>query len=352
MTESSRNSDRAPASKHEGAVPSKISVIIPLHICSERFIQDFSHFRSLDYPDFEILIAADEPVLDENTNPHLADLRRLEKPGVVRILSTGKQLTGPAEKRDLAIEQAAGEICAFIDDDAYPRPDWLRSAIGHFDDPQVGAVGGPGITPPEDGLLEQAGGAVFASPLGSGQTLYRFVQRKAREVDDYPAYNLFVRTEVLKEVKGFSSTYYGGEDTKLCLEIVKSGKKILYRPEVVVFHHRRPLFFDHLKQIANVGVHRGYFAKMYPETSWRLFYFLPSIVVTALFFGIILSFFSNVLAAIVLLVLAGYFGIALVSTLPTSRLSVALLGAAGIMLSHMVYGCAFIRGLSLKHLDR
>ncbi|MCJ7633369.1 DUF72 domain-containing protein, partial [Candidatus Bathyarchaeota archaeon] len=50
--------------------------------------------------------------------------------------------------------------------------------------------------------------------------------------------------------------------------------------------------FDHMKQIANVGVHRGYFAKMYPDTSRRIFYFLPSIVVMILLFGLILSAFS------------------------------------------------------------
>ncbi len=338
--------------QRENASPSKVSVIIPLHVCSDRFIKDFSHFRSLDYPDFEILIVADEPALDEGKNPRLADLRGLETPGLVTILPTGKELTGPGEKRDLAIEKAGGEICAFIDDDAYPRPDWLRNAIAYFDDPGVGAVGGPGITPPEDGLLEQASGAVYASPLGSGQALYRFVPRKGREVDDYPAYNLFARTETLRDIGGFASGFYGGEDTKLCIEIVNTGKKILYRPDVVVFHHRRPLLFGHLKQISNVGVHRGYFAKMYPETSWRLFYFLPSIVVVALFCGIILSLFSKILAAILVLGLAGYFTIALVSTMPTGRLSVALMGAAGIMMTHMVYGCSFIRGLTIKHLDK
>ncbi|MBI4830115.1 MAG: glycosyltransferase, partial [Candidatus Lindowbacteria bacterium] len=239
--------------------PPKISIIIALHTCSARFLRDFSNFRNLEYPNFEVLIVADEPTLTEAVNPRLIELNRLEKPGMVTILSTGKQLTGPGEKRDIGIQKATGTICAFIDDDAYPRPDWLRSALGFFDNPQVAAVGGPGITPPEDNLFEQAGGAVYASPLGSGQALHRFLQRKPREVEDFPAFNLLVRTEVLKQVGGFSSPYYGGEDTKLCLEIVKSGKKILYRPEVVVFHHRRPLFSSHLKQIANVGVHRGYF---------------------------------------------------------------------------------------------
>jgi GT2 family glycosyltransferase len=330
----------------------KISVIIPLHTCSERFLKDFARFRTIEYPDFEVFVVADEPMFNAATNPRLSELKRLEKPGFVSLVSTGRQLTGPGEKRDVAIEQAQGKICAFIDDDAYPRPDWLRNAVKYFDDPQVAAIGGPGVTPREDSLFERASGAVYASPLGSGQTLHRFTQRKPREVDDFPAFNLLVRTDVLKQVGGFGTPYYGGEDTKLCLEIVKTGKKILYEPDVLVFHHRRPLFIQHLKQIANVGLHRGYFAKMHPETSWRIFYFLPSIVVMILFFGVILSFFSMILKAILLLSLAGYFAVAFVSTMPAARLDVALIGAAGIMATHIVYGCAFIRGLTLTRLDR
>jgi GT2 family glycosyltransferase len=352
MTNISSHSEEAGTLESKRNLLPKISVIIALHTSNARFLRDFSNIRNLEYPDFEILIVADEPTLSETTNPRFIELKRLEKPGLVSILSTGRQLTGPGEKRDIGIQKASGEICAFIDDDAYPRPDWLRSAIGFFDNAQLAAVGGPGITPPEDNLFEQAGGAVYASPLGSGQTLYRFLQRKPREVDDFPAFNLLVRTKILKQVGGFSSPYYGGEDTKLCLEIIKSGKKILYRPEVVVFHHRRPLFLSHLRQIANVGLHRGYFAKMYPETSRRLFYFLPSIVVSVLFFGIIISAFSNVMKAVVLFSILGYFGFAFVSIMPASRLDVAFLGALGIMATHLVYGCAFIRGLTLTRLDK
>ncbi|RJP17440.1 MAG: glycosyltransferase [Candidatus Abyssobacteria bacterium SURF_5] len=337
--------------QEEGPPVPKVSVIIALHTCSERFLKDFGHFRNLEYPNFEILIIVDEPNLNEATNPRVGNLKRLRKEGLVSIISTGKQITGPGEKRDIGIKNAAGEICAFIDDDAYPRPDWLRSAVPYLDKPEIAAVGGPGVTPPEDGLLAQASGAVYSSPMGSGQALYRFIQRKAREVDDFPAFNLLVRTDILRKIGGFSSTFYGGEDTKMCLEIIRLGKKILYRPEVVVFHHRRSLFFDHLKQIANVGLHRGYFAKTYPETSRRMFYFLPSIVVTILFFGSILSVFSNVVAAILVISLLCYFGFALVSLLPASRLDVALLGAIGVMLTHFVYGITFIRGLMLKHLD-
>ena len=43
---------------------------------------------------------------------------------------------------EAGVSAARGEIVAFIDDDAVPRPDWLRRLVRHFDDPEVGGVGG------------------------------------------------------------------------------------------------------------------------------------------------------------------------------------------------------------------
>ena len=54
-----------------------------------------------------------------------------------------------------------GEFCAFIDNDAYPRSDWLTSALKYFENPEVGGVGGPGLTPEADGFMQKAGGYVL-----------------------------------------------------------------------------------------------------------------------------------------------------------------------------------------------
>lgn len=45
--------------------------------------------------------------------------------------------------RNIGIRLAAGDIVAFIDDDAYPDPGWLAALAAAFDDPEVGATGGP-----------------------------------------------------------------------------------------------------------------------------------------------------------------------------------------------------------------
>ncbi len=76
--------------------------------------------------------------------------------------------------------------------------------------------------------------------------------------------------------------YWPGEDTKLCMLLTKAeGKRIVYEPEAVVYHHRRALFWGHFRQVWNYAVHRGFFAKRYPDTSLRPQYFVPSTFVVA-----------------------------------------------------------------------
>ncbi len=317
----------------------KISIVIPLFIYSDRFKQDFSEFLNLDYLDYEIIIISDNFV--EFDNP------------LVKVVCTNQLQTGPAEKRDMALSYCEGEICAFIDDDAYPQKNWLKNAVSHFSDSKVAAVGGPGVTPDRDSFFEKAGGVVYSSVPGSGLNIYRFIPKKIREVDDYPAYNLLVRKNVLNEIGGFKSTFYGGEDTKLCLNIVKAGYKIIYDPSVIVYHHRRPLFIPHLKQIYNVGLHRGYFVKVFPETSLRFFYFLPLLFTIFVVIISIGALFNQVFALIFGAFISSFWLLCFLSMLLSGdNFRLAFFASIGVIATHIVYGTAFLRGLMTKKLER
>ncbi len=316
----------------------KVSIIIPLYVIEPRFFEDLKKFKKLKYPDYEIIIVCDKKV-------------KIDDPKV-RFLVTGEKRTGPAEKRDLAIEQAKGEICAFIDDDAYPDPDWLKNAVPHFQDKRIAAVGGPGLTPPEDEFWAQVTGAVYMSLFCGGKIQHRFVKVRRRFVQDYPAYNLLIRKDVLKEVGGYGSYFYGGEDTFLCLKIIKKGYKILYEPNVAVYHHRRPLFRPYLRQISNIGVHRGYFAKKYPETSRKLTYFMPSILTLGFLTSLIMSLTHPFFLVIFLLLFLGFYSIAVLSVIKKTDLVKSLLAGLGIILTHLAYGTFFIKGLFTKKLTR
>jgi hypothetical protein len=200
----------------------------------------------------------------------------------VSFLPTGK--VRPAEKRNIGIKAAKGEIVAFIDDDAYPDAHWIEYAVRYFGDETVGAVGGPGVTPPNDPFLARIGGRVYDNLLVSGNYRYRYKAGGVRrDVDDYPSCNLFVGKSLLDSFGGYRTDFWPGEDTLLCKDIVDSGKRIVYDPWVVVCHHRRALFGPHLRQLGRYAFHRGYFVKRFPSNSLHLSYFVPSLFVLYLF---------------------------------------------------------------------
>ena len=114
----------------------------------------------------------------------------------------------------------------------------------------------------------------------------RYIPAPRCEVDDYPSCNLLIRKEAFDRAGRFNTEFWPGEDTVLCLKVVKDRKKkIIYDPGVLVYHHRRPLFGPHLRQIRSYALHRGYFVKRFPGTSLRGSYFLPSILVLAAALG-------------------------------------------------------------------
>lgn len=251
----------------------------------------------------------------------------------------------------MAIDYAKGEIFAFIDDDAYPAKDWLKNAIRNFADPIIAAVGGPAITAPDDNLRQKASGIIYSSFLGSGRNIYRYLPKDKREVDDYPSCNFLVRKSVMQELGGFKTNFWPGEDSKLCFDITQSlNKKIIYDPEVLVYHHRRPLFMPHLKQVANYALHRGYFVKRYPQTSFRISYFVPTLFLWVVITGGILSIFLAWLRIIYLWGISLYFLLVFIFSI-CKDLRLIPLVFFGIILTHLTYGFYFLKGLFSRKLS-
>lgn len=320
----------------------KVSIITTFHrilyINPQLFYNDFFHLQNLFYPDYEILIVSDKKVDIKLPN--------------TRFITTGKKLTGPGEKRDIAVPLAKGEIVAFIDDDAYPDRYWLKEAVKGFEDPLVGVVCGPGVTPPEDSYLQKLGGLTLESEYCSGSTRSRFVPTTRGFVEDHPTYNMIVRKDLFLNLGGFNSTLWCGEDTKFCLAVINAGKKILYQPSAIVYHHRRKLLIPHIQQISNIGMHRGYFVKKYQLTSRKNIYFLPSIFTVGLFVAIVLALLFPPFRLPFLIGLSFIIYLYFSTTLPKTDPISALLVAFSIMLTHIVYGISFIRGLLTKELTR
>ena len=306
-----------------------VSIVIACPSPSWMLDEGIAAICAQTYPNWECLILpdADAPI----TLPAACA-------GSFRVIPTGK--VRPAEKRNRGIQEARGEIVVFIDDDAYPDTNWLEYAVRYFTEPDIGAVGGPGITPLGDKALARIGGRVYDNILVSGNYRYRYKAGGVRkDVEDYPSCNLFVRKDLLDRIGGYRTDFWPGEDTLLCKDIIDNWKRIIYDPWIVVYHHRRPLFLPHLRQLGRYGFHRGYFCKRFPSNSLRLSYFIPTLFDLYL---VSLAFLWP--WPIVFIPLALYLAAVLLTTI-SWRPHVWLLTALGVIASHITYGIRFLQGL-------
>jgi glycosyltransferase involved in cell wall biosynthesis len=321
----------------------KVSIIIPVKNINQYLLDFIPKILELDYKNYEIIVIADEKY------PYL------EWPKTRIISSSGM----PGQKRNIAVRYAKGEILAFLDDDSYPKPNWLNKALRHFSKENVAAVGGPAITPKDSSFSQTVSGAVYESYMGGGFARNRYLPvGKTRKIYDWPTVNLLIRKKIFKKVGGFNQDYLTGEDTKLCLDIINTDNEIVYDPQVIVYHHRRTNLFGHLKQVSIYGFYRGYFSKKHPQTSSKLEYFIPSIF----FFYFLSLVFRMIVPADYLLSEIYSFPFmtyiaflcldAVVILYRKNNLIVGLLFIPLTIISHLVYGFFFIKGLFVNQYEK
>jgi cellulose synthase/poly-beta-1,6-N-acetylglucosamine synthase-like glycosyltransferase len=311
-----------------------VSIIIPCKKMDGYAKECVDYCKKLDYENYEIIVLPDE----ENEN--------LEG---VKVIPTGN--VTPGRKRNIGMKNAKGEILAFIDSDARPEKSWLRNAISCFKDSEVVAVGGPGITLPEDSLMQKASGYILSSFMVGGLSSRYKSSGEAKESDDIHSCNFIARKSVVEKI-GWNEKYWPGEDTLMCLEIKKLGKKMIEAPNVVVYHHRKPLFLAHLKQILGFGLHRGFFAKKYPKNSLKLTYFLPSLLVLFLVLGGVVSYFSSTFRTIYFSLVLAYLLLTFANAAFANDVKLFFPVWIGTILTHLTYGIYFLIGLAKSELER
>jgi cellulose synthase/poly-beta-1,6-N-acetylglucosamine synthase-like glycosyltransferase len=312
-----------------------VSIIIPCKEIDPYTRECIECCKRLDYGNFEILLLPDysAKAIDD-----------------VQIIATGP--VSPGVKRNSGVKNSNGEFCAFIDNDAYPRTDWLTNALKHFQDLQVGGVGGPGLTPEADGLKQQASGYVLSSFM-VGTLSSRYKTKDCFESDDIHSCNFITRKKVIEDAGGWNEKYWPGEDTLMCLAIKKIGKKLIESSDVVVYHHRRSLFKAHLKQVSRFGEHRGYFVKKFPENSVKITYFFPTLLLCSVVLGIIFSIFLPFFIYFLLFAGALYLSLSLGAASTQAKTAKLLfLVWSGIIATHLIYGSYFLLGLSKRELKR
>lgn len=309
------------------------SIIIPVRQKTAYLKETLQKLQKQTYKSFEVLVI-DDAISSKysNSNHHF----------------------GPAFKRNLGAKLSKGKYLAFLDDDSYPDKNWLKNAKKLLENTHISAVCGPCLTPKTDTEAQKASGLVWSSLIGSGGAgTYRNSPKKTRYVDDYPTVNLIIKKELFKKAGGFDYKYWPGEDTVLCLTITKKlNQNILYHPSVTVYHHRRAAILPHLQQLKRYSIQRGYFVKKFPQTSFRLGYFLPSFFTLYLALLPPLYFLLGDYSLIPLIPLYLYLSILFFTfldfLLKGNSILASLLALATIPATHIYYGILFIYGLQKK----
>ena len=223
----------------------RISVVVCTYNGARTIRDCMEGLLKLEYPNFEVI------VVDDGSSDGTASI--VDKYGFHRISTENR---GLGSARNTGIDASAGEIIAFIDDDAYPDPHWLSYLAATFRSTQYVGVGGPNIAPGDDGFIADC---IASAPGGPMHVLLT-----DRQAEHIPGVNSAYLTEALKAIGGFDPQFRSaGDDVDVCWRLQERGWTIGFAPGAVVWHHRRNSVRTYWKQ------QRGYgYAEALLERKW------------------------------------------------------------------------------------
>ena len=186
----------------------------------------------------------------------LESIRKVDYPRDLMefIVAEGKQ---PARQRNKAVEMAKGKFVFFFDDDVIVEKDTIRRMLSFYGEDEVAMVGGPNLTPSTDTFLQKCFGYVLSSYFATAKMSNRYKSggepRGATE-KDLILCNLSSRTSILRKFP-FDEDQWPAEEVELFNWVVEEGHKLIYDPDAIVYHSRRPTLYRFAKQ--NFGYGRG-----------------------------------------------------------------------------------------------
>ncbi len=225
----------------------RISVVV-CSLNGARTIRDtMEGLKNLEYPDYEVIVVNDGST---DATPDIASEYD------VRLISTENR--GLSNARNTGLEMATGEIVAYIDDDAYPDPHWLKYLATTFMTTSYVGVGGPNIAPPGDGVIADC---VANAPGGPTHVLL-----SDQEAEHIPGCNKAFRKEALEAIGGFDPRYRAaGDDVDICWRLQDKGWKIGFNAAAVVWHHCRNSVKTYWKQQQGYGKAEALLEEKWPE---------------------------------------------------------------------------------------
>jgi glycogen synthase len=239
----------------------KFSVVINTCDRADSLGRTLRALRHQTHPSFEVVVV-NGPSRD-HTDEILAEFA-----GEIRVVACPERHL--SKSRNLGIEASAGEVVAFIDDDAIPEPRWLEELDAAYDDEEIAGAGG--IVYDHTGAELQYRYSVcdrVGEPRFDVKPPFdRYLRPGADPFVYLQGTNASFRRSSLEEIGGFDEEIeYYLDEVDVCLCLIDSGHKLRSLAGAAVHHHYLPsdirnpdrVVFDPYSTVKN----RLYFALRY-----------------------------------------------------------------------------------------
>jgi cellulose synthase/poly-beta-1,6-N-acetylglucosamine synthase-like glycosyltransferase len=253
----------------------RISVVVPTYKRSGYLERCLRALLAQDFPaaDFEMIIVDDAALEQTRQQVEEWSARMAPEGYTIRYLSTSKAAHGPSAARNLGWRAAESEIIAFTDDDCIPEQRWLSAALAVFEsDKELAALSGRIVT-----------------PMSTSVTDYEYNAYQLTR-SEFVTANCFYRRETLLQMGGFDERFTAAwrEDTDLYFSLLEHDLRTIAVPETVVMHPLRPArwgvsLFQQRKSMFNALLYKKhpvlYRQKVQARPPWHYYSILGALLV-------------------------------------------------------------------------
>jgi len=265
-------------------LPPIISIITPTYNRADELVHLYESLKkqTVDLKLFEFIISDDGST---DITQSMVEEWQFNSPFKIKFISQKNQ--GPGAARNHGLDIAEGELILFIDSDCEAHPDWIQTIYEEYLNDSFDACGGPDGSKDDFTTLQKAIDFAMTSFITTGGMRGHSEKMMAKF---FPrTHNMGLKRSVYENVGGFGDLRHG-QDIELSNRIRKSGARIKFLINAVVYHRRRTSIKQFFKQVFNWGVARINLGKIDPAMLEPI-HFLPSlatlfgfsIVVTAIY---------------------------------------------------------------------
>ncbi len=216
-----------------------VSVLVPAYNEGEVVEASIRSLMHLNYPRYEVIV-----IDDGSSDDTFVKSKRFEGTrGGVTVRVIRQPNAGKAHALNTGVNAARGEFVLCVDADSTLDPQTLRRALGHMEDPHVGAVAGNVKVVNRRNLLSR----LQALEYVQGLNLVRKAQAFFRAVNIVPGPIGLFRRRAILEVGGYATDTFA-EDCDITLSLIAHRWLVTYEPGAIAYTEAPESLQDLLKQ--------------------------------------------------------------------------------------------------------